>query len=1110
MSDTSKTVGIKLRLEESDFAANARAKIREIEDTVRLRVKIIFDRSGFDREMRAVRAEQAAMNAADPLSVSPSNSPPAGTGRHRAEIDVNANTARAEAEIDHAARNRRSEIDIDVDKGGKAQAGASNLFSTIGMIGGQTFKIIAVSAAVFQIGAMAISAIGAVTTLSQGLMGLVGIAGLLPAALMGGAAILGTMVAAFHGMGDSLSALDAAKNPKASTVDPVADAIARRNAVNAISQAEANAADSSSQASRNLADAKKAEALAYKEAQKEIKQITSDYNNALLAERGASQSAIDAADALRQAQSNPGTSPGELKALTLARDIANQKLVDEKNRVQELTLQKADATKKGVDGSDKVVMARRNEADAEKALAKAQVDGARSIEQAKEQLFLMDRQRAIAAAAAGVAVQQALDKMTPAGREAAIAISEVRQRLKEVADIAQESFFIGFATPFKNLADVIIPQLKVGVGELAGSMGRGLQDFMNSLSSSLGGGVLERMFGNLTEASDQMNRAIEPLTRSFVKITDVGMTFLPQLARAWGDMATRFCSFIDRVTADGSLKKWIQGGLDVAKQLGDILGSAWSILGSITDAASAAGSSTLTDFVDGAKAVADVMKGEPFQSNLRMVFEGANGAVRALGPGLRAIGDMFNSMAPTLKVLLPLVGAMFSSALTGVAGGLADPTFQKGLIDLFTGVKEGIDALIPYLPGIAHTLGEVMTAVGDLGRLIGQVLGPAFETLSKVIKPVVEFLDKFFKNVSSNKDAIEFLGKAIATIVEIWALWTAAQWLLNIAMAANPIGLIILLIGLLVAAIVTLIAKWPEISKAIGDAAAAIGQFFVDLGKGYKKWQDETIAGVGQFFVDLGHGYKKWQDETLAGIGQFFVDMGHGYKKHQDEAVATTSNGLTDMGHGYKKWQDETLGMFGDFFKNTGGMFVDFWNNAGKGTGDFVKGIVEWFQKLPEEIHKRISELGNFLGGAGEALMKRFADGIRNAVSHVTNAVTDVFKRVQNFFPHSPAPEGPFSGKGWTDVGDSGGTIIEEHGDGMIRKIPDLKGKVSQVMKSIDLSSMKASVSSVLPSMPSLAGAAGGGTRGGYGVNIEHASFSGPSTANMMSDVNRLATIRRS
>lgn len=60
---------------------------------------------------------------------------------------------------------------------------------------------------------------------------------------------------------------------------------------------------------------------------------------------------------------------------------------------------------------------------------------------------------------------------------------------------------------------------------------------------------------------------------------------------------------------------------------------------------------------------------------------------------------------------------------------------------------------------------------------------------------------------------------AIQNIAKVaTSLWTAAQWLLNIALDANPIGIVILAIGALIAIVILTIKYWKDIVAALKDA----------------------------------------------------------------------------------------------------------------------------------------------------------------------------------------------------------------------------------------------------------------------------------------------------
>ena len=124
----------------------------------------------------------------------------------------------------------------------------------------------------------------------------------------------------------------------------------------------------------------------------------------------------------------------------------------------------------------------------------------------------------------------------------------------------------------------------------------------------------------------------------------------------------------------------------------------------------------------------------------------------------------------------------------------------------------------------------------------------------------------------------------------LWAIigaiiaWKVAQIALNIAMAANPIGLIILAITGLILLIAELIKHWDAVQEALQKVA----DFFVWVYETFIKpvidvivagveliidalqWLWEKIEAVGKFFADT----FGWISDILGGIGGFFGGIG--------------------------------------------------------------------------------------------------------------------------------------------------------------------------------------------------------------------------------------------
>lgn len=544
-------------------------------------------------------------------------------------------------------------------------------------------------------------------------------------------------------------------------------------ATKAAAEGVTTASKDEAKAARNTAAAQKDLTQARRDAARQIKDLESQLKGAVLDGRELEQQLIDAKQAYAEALTDPTRGQGALDALKLQADRAAQAVADNKSKVGQLTADKAKADKAGVSGADGVLKAEQALADAREAQAKAvkateaaranvtktELANTRAIRDAREQLSeaeaaqaknARDSSRATAAAAAALLAAQeaaaasateanaAMENLTPNAREAVTALTQVKEQLGEVREVAQEAFFDGFAGPLKSMASTLIPQLKSGMGELAGVMGDGFETTMNAMSKSFGGGVLETMFSKTAEGAIAFNQALSPAVNALATLGTVGVDYLPRMGTAIADMTKDFDAFLTRAASDGSMTEWIENGITAMKDLGSVLGSTFSMLGSIGTAAGAAGGSTLSTLADGLEHVAELMKQEPFQSTMTTLFRGANDLMAGIGKGLGHVGDLMVSLAPTLETVMGLAGEAIAVIAEGVGGALSDPAFGAGLTDFFEGLLAGLNELLPVMPMVGELLGMVLSVAGSLAAALGPVLGAALSALIPPLNVVLE------------------------------------------------------------------------------------------------------------------------------------------------------------------------------------------------------------------------------------------------------------------------------------------------------------------------------------------------------------------------------------
>ncbi len=114
--------------------------------------------------------------------------------------------------------------------------------------------------------------------------------------------------------------------------------------------------------------------------------------------------------------------------------------------------------------------------------------------------------------------------------------------------------------------------------------------------------------------------------------------------------------------------------------------------------------------------------------------------------------------------------------------------------------------------------------------------------------------------------------------------WQAAQWLVNVAMDANPIGTVVMLIGLLVVGVVLLITKW----KSLINWLKQVWQWYQNLGDNIKILLAIFVPFVGLPALII----SKW-----SAIKTFFSDLWNNYIKPVIDGIANSAIGKWVMSH---------------------------------------------------------------------------------------------------------------------------------------------------------------------------------------------------------------------
>jgi phage-related minor tail protein len=335
---------------------------------------------------------------------------------------------------------------------------------------------------------------------------------------------------------------------------------------------------------------------------------------------------------------------------------------------------------------------------------------------------------------------------------------------------------------------------------------------------------------NSTEAFDVLTKAAQTLPKSMV-------ADLPAVVSEYGQHFKRIG--LDASTSFGMMSQFVKAGGRDIDQAADVLHEFARITSEETDRAKE-GFKSLG--LDGTKMLADIGKGgKPAADALQTTLDklrGIEDPAKRAQLGVQLFGDMAGEAADALLAMNPQT----AQAATGM--------------DTAAGASKKLTESMEASP--AQQMDAAMRTLQM--------------TLGEVFLPILKSVSHFFVE---HKDTIKELVPIVLILVTTLGLMAAAIWIVNVAMMANPIGLIIAAIVALIAIIVILVLKWDMIKAALlahwEDIKAdwerlwgAISGFFTRL------WQDivDSVEEGIQFVKDAWDKFTpmKWLQAGWAGI----------------------------------------------------------------------------------------------------------------------------------------------------------------------------------------------------------------------------------------------------
>ncbi|WP_301405521.1 phage tail protein [Enterococcus entomosocium] len=316
------------------------------------------------------------------------------------------------------------------------------------------------------------------------------------------------------------------------------------------------------------------------------------------------------------------------------------------------------------------------------------------------------------------------------------------------------------------------------------------------------------------------------------------------------------------------------------------------------------------------------------------------------------------------------------------AGNITFDEFNDRLIELNEGVDGFAELAKKNSAGIQTSFDNIKTAVvkglanviqavddgmqnagfGSIAENLDKVkdaINTAFNALNENLPAIIEKVGNAFKFLADNSEwLIPLISGVAGALLAVSAVNSATNTITNITKAVgslssafaflmSPTGLIIIGIGLLIAAGVALYKNWDTISEYAKNIWNGISDFFKDTFDNIKGWFSDLWEGTKEKAATAADGVKQvWQDTK-----QWFADLWQGIK-----------DSATDMWEGTKQ-----------AFSDGVDSIVSVWD-----------GITQWFSDLWNGIKSTVTSI---VQGIADGIMSRFGTlvyGVRNAFIHMS------------------------------------------------------------------------------------------------------------------------------
>ena len=414
--------------------------------------------------------------------------------------------------------------------------------------------------------------------------------------------------------------------------------------------------------------------------------------------------------------------------------------------------------------------------------------------------------------------------------------------------------------------------------------------------------------------------------------------------------------------------------------------------------------------------------GEMFDQSLDALVDSAKtfgqNVIPAITGALSGVGSLIESLAPVIVAELPsmvsdilphLVSAT-KSLVTGLISQL--PALGKAVLDAIPSIFDGMtdvigESSVGKLKGSFEGLKNTITdTFSNIGPMLKDFCEGGISTFCDALSTAMDLASGAISVIEALSPVIGAVAGAIITYKGAVMLWnaaetaknvvmgisTAAQWALNVAMTANPIGIVIVAIGALVGAFIVLWNKsegfrnfwinlWEKVKAIVTSAWEGIKAGFEKIKNGISAVKEKVSTmwnGVKEKTSELWGGVKNAVSEKLNNIKSAYDAHGGGlkgatfaaiegvkeyYRTGYDAINQLTGGKLGEVVNAVGEKMEVVKGKFSEAFGNVKNTVMTIFENIKNGITEKISAAVNKVKEIFGSIADKVSEVWGKIKG---------------------------------------------------------------------------------------------------------------------------------------------------